>query len=244
MRKSPALALGNRRSHPDRSFTMILRHPSGRTQWLAVSDLQEGGTEVFGKMVEASERPVHVLYCDPPWSAANEKYWRTVAGVSASPGYDRFLEAWLKCISLCRAGHVFVEQSVNAKHNRVFRETMRTCLEAPPFVEEWKVSYGRNRAGGRYSNLLLHYGHNPVGSDPSGMSGDRLVRCVFQGLSKNTCVGLGAVIVDPCMGFGTTSRIAHQFECDFIGMELNNKRIGKALDWLIGHGYRHDSSGS
>lgn len=65
-----------------------------------------------------------------------------------------------------------------------------------------------------------------------------MVRRVFSGLDEEGCIRRGTVVADPCTGFGRTSRIAHEFGSNFVGTELDERRLNRAVKWLIDRGYR------
>jgi hypothetical protein len=60
-------------------------------------------------------------------------------------------------------------------------------------------------------------------------------------MTIRVCAGLqlppGSVVVDPCMGKGMTSRMAHYFDWDCVGVEINPKRLAKTIEWLGRQGY-------
>lgn len=207
------------------------RHPNGHWQKLAVADLLKDGV---GALLSLTER-ADIVYSDPPWSPGNEKWWRNHAGEFQPDSYDHFLDAWCAAVSGLRPKHVVVEQSVNPAHKALFVNAVRRCQEwsAPLFQQEWIALYGSPRR----PNVVLHFGPQPIPTDPSGMHGDAMTRCVFSGLAQIGAVQPGMIIADPCTGFGMTSRMAHEFGCNFAGTELAAKRMDRTAAWLLRHGY-------
>lgn len=198
----------------------------GLTQVLVCADLL---TEADRIRLELPAR-VDAVYSDPPWTPGNEKYWRRHAGVGDGRGYAAFLAAWHAVTAMCvqrGAEHVLVEQSENAGHRQAFLDA-RAGWNLPQ-SKEWIVAYGRPSR----PNRLLHFSWRALTADPSGMSG--------QEMTLRACVGLhlppGATIVDPCMGRGMTSRIAHILGWQFFGVELNPRRLAVASTWLRRQGY-------
>jgi hypothetical protein len=195
-------------------------------QRLAIGDLCNGGVAVLSRMID---RPVGVVYSDPPWSPGNETYWRTYAGAGLGD-YQRFLNAWVDAVLACPGlRHVFCEQSENDGHRQLFLDVVRQ-REFLPLIEEWTVVYSAQRR----PNRLLHFGEDPLTTDPSGMSGDPMTAKVFEGIRDLA----GATVLDPCTGRGTTSRIAHRFGLNFIGLELSEKRLNQTVQWLLKQGYK------
>jgi hypothetical protein len=102
-----------------------------------------------------------------------------------------------------------------------------------PFVREWVVLYGSPKR----ENVLMHFGKRPIDVDPTNLSGKALTRAVFSALK----LPHGSLVMDPCMGLGTTSRMAHEFGCDCVGTELNPARLERTMATLRKLGY-DDSS--
>lgn len=213
-----------------RTFT----HPNGQTQRLAVGDLLGDGLSVFAMLVAAAGA-VPIVYSDPPWNPGNEKWWRRHAGASEPRSYDDFLDAWCAAVAGCGAAHVFTEQSVNTKHHGMLLAAVERCAAwRLPLLEEWTVYYGTPGSRGcMRPNTLLHFGEQPLLTDPSGLRGVEMTRVVFAGLDLPP----GTTVADPCMGKGMTSRLAHERGWHCIGTELNHRRLDFTIRWLQRQGY-------
>lgn len=207
----------------------------GQTQTLACADLTRGGDTVLCDLVAG--RPVDIVYSDPPWNPGNQKYWRRMAGVvddadpTREPSYQELLDAWCRAVAALRPRHVFVEQSAIPRHKSLLLATIERCRPwTLPMRGEWVCRYGHPAR----DNALLHLTHGEaLPTAPSGLSGRQLVRTVFRGVM----VGPGSLVVDPCMGLGTTSKTAHEFGADCAGIELNAARLARTTAWLECRGY-------
>lgn len=209
---------------------MILRR-GAMTQRLAAADLTLGGVEAFRALM--GHHRARVVYSDPPWSPGNEKWWRRHAGVEPPGAYDALLDAWCLCAHASGAGDVFVEQSVKQEHCQLLLAAVARCHRwTLPLLETWTVEYGSPKR----PNALLHFGTRKISTDPTGMSGEAMTRRVFEGLT----IDPGSLVCDPCTGLGTSSRVAHAFGCDFVGTELNPKRLNRTVAWLYRAGYMDD----
>lgn len=202
-----------------------------RTARFAVADLTtEEGVATFRGLVSEALQPVSLVYSDPPWSPGNEKWWRRHAKLAPPEDYTRLLSGWSRAVQACDAEHVFVEQSINAEHRRMFtRVAERTPGWALPLLESWEVLYGSPKR----PNVLLHYGRTPLNADPSGLSGEPMTRLVFDALA----LPAGSLVADPCMGLGMTARMAVEHDLDVLGTELNPTRLGRTVAWLQRQGY-------
>ena len=206
---------------------MQLTHPTtGQWQQLDVYDLAACPRQAGLR--------ADVVYSDPPWNPGNAKYWRTHARVrqtESDDGYQAFLKAWCREVIAYHPASVLVEQSANWGHASML---LAAAEDSPgwrwPLLEHWEIQYGHPRR----PNRLLHFGTRRLESDPSGMSGEAMTRAVFDGLRLTP----GMVVADPCMGLGTTSRVAHAFGLHCAGTELNPKRLARTIEWLRRHGYR------
>jgi len=216
----------------------VVRYVRGpRYQVLACRDIQAPETL---RELQNDLLPGHIdlVYSDPPWNPGNATYWRTHAGLEPCPDYAAFVERWATVGAECiqrGARHVLVEQSSNEAHAAIL---MRAIEARPgwtlPLLERWTVYYGSpgSKSVSR-PNTLLHFGERRLSTDPSGMHGEPM--------TIRACAGLGlapgATVVDMCIGKGMTSRMAHYFEWDCVGTEINPKRLAKAADWLRRQGY-------
>jgi hypothetical protein len=222
--------LGNcRRGGVSKDGEMIrtFKHARGMLQKLAVADLINGGADVLVGMASA---PVALVYSDPPWSPGNEKWWRRYAGEDPPDDYNDLLDAWCRAVVALAPRDVFCEQSANDAHRGLFLAAVaRRDAWRLPLLELWSVRYGSSKL----PNVLLHFGHTPITTDPSGMSGVKMTRTVLRGLAYQA----GETVADPCMGLGMTSRLAHERGWNVIGTELNPKRLDRTIGWLLSHGY-------
>jgi len=199
------------------------------SQSVAAADLTRGGEDILRTLIR--RRRARVVYSDPPWSPGNEKWWRRHAGVAPPAAYDALLDAWCLCALASGASDVFVEQSIKTEHCRLFLAAVARCRNwTLPLLEQWTVQYGSPKR----PNVLLHFGTRKLSTNPTGMSGEAMTRRVFDGLA----IGDGTrLVVDPCTGLGTSSRVAHALGLDFSGTELNPKRLDRTIAWLRRHGY-------
>ena len=209
-------------------------HPDGLEQRLAVADLLVDAGDLVVEMIAGRGAPL--VYSDPPWNPGNEKYWRRHAGASPPDSYDRLLDAWCGLVARIGPRDVFCEQSTQSKHRDLFFAAVERC-EAwrLPLLEQWTVYYGTPGPGRDCvrPNVLLHFGSAPLATDPSGMRGVPMTRRVFEGID----LPHGSLVVDPCMGKGMTSRLAHERGWNVVGTELNSRRLDYTIAWLMKRGY-------
>lgn len=206
----------------------------GLVQLLATADLHNpGALDLLLWLLDKSPAAAPtIVYSDPPWNPGNEKYWRRMAGAVRSPGYVDFLDAWCRIAAVCidlGAGAVFCEQSADPKYLAAMFDAVDRMGWPLEFQESWTVYYGSPRR----PNTLLHWGHRKLMTDPTGLSGEAMTLRVFAGVQPSP----GSLVVDPCMGLGMTSRMAHYFALHCIGLELNPTRLERTVDWLKRQGY-------
>ncbi len=205
------------------------------TQLFLCADLEDASTlKQFKSILPDS---VNVVYSDPPWNPGNATYWRTHAGYDRCGSYDKFLDAWVAVAAECirrGATNVLTEQSANQKHcDMVLAAIKRNAGWDLPFRKKWRVFYGSpGSASVRHPNVLLHFGLADLRADPSDMAGEAMTIRVCSGLHGVT------TIVDPCMGKGMVSRMAHYFGWNCYGIELNRHRLQVTLKWLSRQGYK------
>jgi hypothetical protein len=208
---------------------VITLEKDGLRQSFILGDIRHIGSDVAGAIATRNV----VVYSDPPWNPGNEKYWRTQAGLKPAKSYGEFLDAWCRVVSSCNPLHVFCEQSSSEKHNGMLLAAIeRSGGWNLDLIEKWTVCYG-SKSSVR-PNVLFHFGGTGISTDPSGLRGEKMTRTVFEGLH----IPVDSTIVDPCMGKGMTSRMAHIFGCHCVGAELNAARMNVAVSWLLKEGYR------
>lgn len=207
-----------------------------RIQLLSCIDIQrDGAINCLRKILPGY---VRLVYSDPPWNPGNATYWRTHAGREPCDSYRGFVDAWsafsMEAISR-GATDIFTEQSCNGEHRGYVLDAIDRIGDWPlRLIEEWTVYYGSpgSKSCSR-PNVLLHFGHHSIRTNPEGMVGEPMTIRAMAGLD----IIPGDWILDQCIGKGMTSRVAHYFDCNCIGTELNQKRLDKTILWLKKQGY-------
>jgi hypothetical protein len=148
------------------------------------------------------------------------------------PGsYTDLLDAWCRAVVACSTLHICCEQSVNDAHRQLLLDAVARCPHwTLPLREQWVVQYGSPLR----PNVLLHFGHVRLATDPTGLHGEAMTRRGFEGLD----LAPGGTVADPCLGMGMTSRMAHRFGQHCFGTELNAARLDRTIGWLLKQGYR------
>jgi hypothetical protein len=203
------------------------------TQRVAVADHTNGGPEILASVVAG--RPGGVVYCDPPWNPGIEKVFRTGAGVAPVTSFNLFLDGWCRSVVRANPTDVFAEQGVIPEHKEALLHAIRRCQGWRwPLQSEWVIRYGSKRADGKKApNALLHFGPSKIATDPTDLSGEKVIQTVLQGLPRKP-----AYVIDQCAGLGMTSRVAHKMRLDFIGTELGPSRLERLIGWLREKGYQ------
>lgn len=202
-------------------------------QRLAVLDLDsaDGLVCAIGLLPEV----VRLVYSDPPWNPGNATYWRTYAKTgNACASYQAFLDRLVAIYVECQrrgALDVLVEQSIKPEHRSMLvAATHRNPGWTLPYQGHYEVSYSSHPR----PNALLHWGVSKLTGDPSGLRGEPMTRAAIAGVLPPSD---GTWFVDPCMGLGMTSRMAHEFGANCFGTELNPARLAKTIAWLTKRGY-------
>lgn len=209
-----------------------------RVQLFLCADLEADDTR--GRLESLLPQRCDFVYSDPPWNPGNATYWRTHAGKDPCRDYHRFLDSWVRAVTSCiarGATDVFTEQSSKTVHQNMTHDAISRAGDTwpLPLVEQWEVFYGSpGSASVRYPNALLHYGHERIATDPSGMASEPMTIRVCAGLDFRP----GSWVIDPCMGKGMTSRMAVYFDWNCVGVEINQARLDKTLAWLARQGYK------
>ena len=96
-------------------------------------------------------------------------------------------------------------------------------------IRAWTVCYGSPRR----PNLLLRFAGHKWAGDPTGLHGEAMIRHVFD---HEPLTVEQAPVCDPCIGLGTTVRMAHMRGIPCLGMELNPNRLARMIGWLAARG--------
>ncbi len=201
-------------------------------------DIEDKKTkELFLKYLPLS---VGIVYSDPPWNHGNATYWRTHANKEPCEDYNGFLDTFCKYVSASinrGATDIFTEQSFNEKHRKIYYSAVERAQWSLPLIDEKIVYYGSPGSRSvKRPNSLLHYGDTKLTTNPSGLAGEPMTIRVCASLKKRH--PNGTWIVDPCIGKGMTSRMAVYFQWNCLGIEINPKRLQKAIDWLLNRGFK------
>lgn len=207
------------------------------TQILGCLDLCAHDAQAL--LVAALPQHIHAVYSDPPWNPGNAQWWRRHAGAALGSDYAQLLHIWHEIVGTCclrGAQHVLCEQSINTVHCQMFFDS-RHSWELP-WQGAYQVFYGSpGSTSVRRPNTLLHFGAQALQTDPTGMAGEPMTIRVCAGLGLPS----GAWLVDPCIGKGMISRMAHYFGWNCFGTELNAARLAVACAWLEKQGYTKDA---
>ena len=155
-----------------------------------------------------------LLYVDPPWGSASLSFWRTH---NKQKGHAINWEAFLQRIRFIYERHV----------------TGGLCIETGLKFESGIVSvFGHPQ--GRYDvvyksggvlrpSLILIYGALPQ-KDPTGLNGYDLPYTVISALPHRP-----RSVLDPCVGLGTTAKVAKALGMTCYANELNPDRAAKTM---------------
>ena len=202
------------------------------TQRFVEVDLDDDGNlaEVLFRWLPPA---IDLVYSDPPWNPGNASYWRTYANLDACRSYASFLDRLVAIYVACQqrgARHVMIEQSSNPAHHGLLLEAVQQHYDwSLPLQRIYDVLYAKPQR----PNALLHFGSGPLATDPSGLAGEPMTLRAIAGTRPEP----GTWIVDPCMGLGMTSRMAHGLGLNCFGCELNPQRLARTTAWLVKHGY-------
>jgi len=157
-----------------------------------------------------------------------------MAGGEAPPqDFERFVEYLAGCIAGLKPRAVYVEQSIHDPSTLILVASRQPAW--PSLAGRWTVSYGSPRR----PNVLLRFAGHGWDGDPTGLHGEAMTRHVFD---HEPLAIERAPVCDPCVGLGTTVRMAHAREIACLGMELNTGRLARTIGWLAAHGLEVDRS--
>lgn len=190
-------------------------------------NITSGDLDLFASWIVHHETYPEMVYTDPPWSDGNCKYWRTMAKVpvrTASPLHKELIRNIFKAVTAFESDVIFMEQSSHEDLSGVVEEAKRARYEK---LGQWTVSYGSKNKP-RPNELLLFALPEMEGIegdfDPSGLHNNAMTKAVFERFA----IG-GKTVFDPCVGLGTTARMAYNHDMRCVGFELDPKRLARTI---------------
>lgn len=155
-----------------------------------------------------------MVYCDPPWNLGNVNSFITKNNSGAY--INKFSEFYEKLFSLIKwysPEVCFLE--TGKQHLQDFQFEMNKIF---PVVQTWLITYYKKNPC-----YLVRGGINPTDFDYTGKDDIETPSLAIQN-EKHNCV------VDFCTGRGLTAISAFKQGKQFIGTELNKRRLAVAID--------------
>lgn len=164
-----------------------------------------------------------VIYVDPPWGGAAVQLFATMhAPGSTQDAWPVFLARFAEVCAKLRKPNapVFVEMGLR------WVADLDVAMSAVglPVVRRWQVTYG-TRSKPAPATVAL-FGPTRAG-DLRETHGIGIVRCLLA-----PYLTPDAVVLDPCVGLGTTARVVHEGGARLRGLELVQSRLERTEAWL------------
>lgn len=195
---------------------------------LICGDLEQGVDRALVEYATALGLPApKLLYTDPPWTTAWITNFRNRAGAGVSPQltWETLMQRLLALVPWIQ-GPAFFEMGLDG-----IKELQRLAAAADhPEVGCWRITYDRRR-----TCVLL--GVQAWGTpnragfympDFTGVDDLETPSLAIQRLTQP-----GDVVVDPCLGLGTTSRAAALLDRRCLASELHPRRLSCAINDLV-----------
>lgn len=173
------------------------------------------------------DRPVDILYSDPPWGDSYMKMFATHTQKATGtrpvqPSYQALCDRYADLIQRYVREWVFIEDGV-----RAYKPMLDAVSPHLAAVDVLSMKYGDDLSA------VLIVGRRTPGPLPTlhleGLKGLPFVKHVL-----GTVARPGAVVLDPCCGAGYTAKAAVFHGMTFLGNELNPARLQKTMDYLAG----------
>lgn len=164
---------------------------------------------------------IDALYVDPPWS--NYRYWRTMNQKQHEDiSYIVFIEKLIDLgLKITTNNHILVIEM--GKQFALELEHILTQYREIKFYNKYKSYYKDHYWGYTYTiNFNLQdYDINFLTIYP----GNDLINIIFQKFNQMNI----KIVLDPCLGLGTTLKMCLQYDMVCFGNEVNTARLQKAL---------------
>jgi len=196
---------------------------------LACGDIHVGA---WHDLVERIDRP-DIVYTDPPWSAGNEKAFRTKAGLDNSDAdFEALIRSIVRPVSNCP--HLFLQagdENVDDVAKWVHEE------HAADGHARWPIKYyDENPCWLLYSGVFDEFNAGLGGRDDT-----ETPRLALQAVTRQSPAKL---VADPCTGNdGLTAKAAVETSCRFVGLELHPRRLANVVKWFDENGQTPQRTG-
>lgn len=155
-----------------------------------------------------------MIYCDPPWSKGNANSFVTKAGQDTYVSdFKDFMDALFERIAWINPEVCYLE--IGKQHVEDFKENLGKIFS---IVQAWEITYYKKKPC-----YLIRGGTKATRSGFSGMDEENTPQATIE-IENPNCVA------DLCTGRGLTLLAAHANGKQFVGTELNKRRLAVAID--------------
>lgn len=156
-----------------------------------------------------------MVYCDPPWNQGNVNAFYTKAGkkdyINSFEEFYSFLFKWIKKI---KPASCYLE--IGRQNKNIFIDCLNNIF---PVVQHWGITYyGKNPC------YLVRGGTSSQNFDFTGMDDKHTP---FEAIKHETT---SSIVGDLCTGQGLTAIAAYRLGKQFVGTELNQRRLAVTID--------------
>jgi hypothetical protein len=177
------------------------------------------GRFAIPKLLERVSQKIDCVYTDPPWDKGKMTYYANLAGIQQKQReWHKFVDSLLKDLVKAAIPDIWIEMGVGTS---LVINLMQSKSSAPPYDNCWGVLYDQTK-----QNTLIHFGHS-VAESADGLKGLQVPRFAFQHMRPEA-----KVVLDPCVGKGTTAKVAHTCAKSCYGIELVPARLQATMEWF------------
>ncbi len=158
-----------------------------------------------------------LLFVDPPWNLGNlNSFYTKAERVDYREDFDEFADILFERITDIGPVTAYIEIG-----NQAINDWQERLAILFPHVQHWPVLYYRKHP----TNLLRGSHLAPTPLDFTGIDEARCISILAEQENYTT-------IADPCMGQGLVGLAAYKSGHQFVGTELNKRRLAVLLDKL------------
>ena len=177
----------------------------------------------------------NIIYSDPPWGTGNLRFWDTI-NVKMNDANKRETDWILFMQNFCNIINkysmpntpVFIEMGLK------FYEEFLTIIEKNTQYKLKQLFHTEYKSSGKLFPMVVMYLSNTFNylfneQTINKTNGNETVKNILTPIAQKNFV-----VLDPCTGFGRKIRISDSLDMVFRGVELNQKRLDKAIKFLRG----------
>jgi hypothetical protein len=199
-----------------------LRHPIQHGEIAVFTDGSKVSPHNIFDPLPGFMRSADLIFVDPPWNKGNLNTFYTKAGrTDYQDSFETFYKRLFECIAEIRPATCYVEVG-----KEYLSEFIAEAKRMYKYVTFYNSTYYHKKDSLCY---VIHAGRKRKNHHLDGMDEEDIISWICKN-EEYSCIG------DLCMGLGLVGINAYSNNRQFVGTELNPKRLSVMIDRIVALG--------